>query len=601
MAYDETITVGTQNKSIEIVMRDSATGQGKTGLTPEQVTASYVREGGGSVRVALNSVNWGEVNPTDCPGLYRFAIPNEALADGAAAVTLCFTASGTIDKYVRIALIKADLRDPVRAGLTALPNADAGTNGGLPVAGTGANQISLTGGKVAVRSIDSGVITDSVIADGAITASKFANNAINSQNLAETAAGKVANSVWSHNNRNLSQTPPGVIELLNRLSEQRANYLDLIPNLSTSEDIEDLELGFAGVIDMTSRLYNMTEMFGNPAYPRFKTSALEAAPSGGGGGGGGEDSPGVITLLERLTAARARYLDDIPSLANRLTATRADYLDQIPSLANRLTETRAGHLDHIPGLANRLTATRAGYLDLLPSLANWFTEARLDYMDHIPSLASRLTEIRAGYLDLLPSLAYRLTEDRAGYLDQIPILGYRLTPARASYLEYIPSLAYRLTADRAGYLDQIPTLASRLTETRAGYLDYLETLTTLEGGSRKFKPSAIPNIDKIPTIETDVTSVKNTLAALNARLTETRAGYLDHIPSLANRLTDVRVGHLDHIPSLANRLTEARAGYLDHLNKLNAMIEQSGQDYQFKRSALINSPGGVAVWGGGGG
>lgn len=145
MSYDHTILKGTSSKIVEVVLRDSSTGAGKTGVAHGGVTASYVREGGtrspiglssGAAGDAYVSGKWCEVDPTNCPGLYQLHLPNNALLTGVDSVTITLIATGVIDKVVRISLIDVDLRDAVDAGLT---NLDAtissrGTNSGVATA-----------------------------------------------------------------------------------------------------------------------------------------------------------------------------------------------------------------------------------------------------------------------------------------------------------------------------------------------------------------------------------------------------------------------------------------------------------------------------------
>lgn len=129
MAYDETIKKDTTSKIVEVTLRDSTSGNGKTGLASGSVTAYYCREGGtatlitlaaGTAGDAYSSGKWAEVDGTNQRGLYQFHIPDAALASGVNAVTITFQASGTIDKSMRISLIGLDVRDTVDGGLSNL-------------------------------------------------------------------------------------------------------------------------------------------------------------------------------------------------------------------------------------------------------------------------------------------------------------------------------------------------------------------------------------------------------------------------------------------------------------------------------------------------
>tara|TARA_Y100000361_G_scaffold36089_1_gene30564 strand:- start:22977 stop:24755 length:1779 start_codon:yes stop_codon:yes gene_type:complete len=129
MSYDHTIKKSTTSKIIELMIRDSSTGAGKTSVAHTDVTASYVRESGtrtaislasGSAGDSYSSGKWAEVDSTNTPGLYQLHIPDAALATGANAVTIFLKASSVIDKVIRISLIDADLRNSTTLGLTNL-------------------------------------------------------------------------------------------------------------------------------------------------------------------------------------------------------------------------------------------------------------------------------------------------------------------------------------------------------------------------------------------------------------------------------------------------------------------------------------------------
>jgi len=129
MSFDHTILKGTSSKIIEVILRDSSTGAGKTAVAYTDVTASYVREGSTRTAITLaagtagdsySSGKWCEVDATNCPGLYQLHLPDAALATGVNAVTTTMIASGVIDKVVRISLLDVDLRDATDAGLSNL-------------------------------------------------------------------------------------------------------------------------------------------------------------------------------------------------------------------------------------------------------------------------------------------------------------------------------------------------------------------------------------------------------------------------------------------------------------------------------------------------
>jgi len=108
-SYD--IIAGSVSQMVEVTIRDSTTGQGKTGIAHGDVTARYIRQGS-SAGVAItmaagtlgtwSSGGWVVVDATNSPGRYQFGIPDAALVAGAGAVKLTFKISGAIDKDVEI-------------------------------------------------------------------------------------------------------------------------------------------------------------------------------------------------------------------------------------------------------------------------------------------------------------------------------------------------------------------------------------------------------------------------------------------------------------------------------------------------------------------
>lgn len=202
MSFDMTIKAGTTSKIIELMLRDSGTGLGKTGIVYTGITASYIREGGTRTAITLasgtagdsySSGKFAEIDATNCKGHYQLHIPNAAIAAGVAAVTIVLQASGVIDKTIRIALLTADLRP---------------TSGAIPADATyfGGTAGTFSGGRAEVNTSHWGgtaVASANVLIDGAITAAKIASDAIttakiadNSLTAAKFAAGAFA-AVWT--------------------------------------------------------------------------------------------------------------------------------------------------------------------------------------------------------------------------------------------------------------------------------------------------------------------------------------------------------------------------------------------------------------------
>ncbi len=224
---------GTTSKDVNILIQDSsvATGAGKTGLAYNSgsLIAYYHRQGAASataITLATKTIGtWAtggfvEVDSTHMPGLYELGIPDAALASGATWVIIMLSgASNMAPVVLEIELTAWDNQNATTGGLSALPNAAAAANGGLPTvdannavklqSGTGSNQISLSSGLVTlagvthtgatiptvttatnvttVNGLASGVITATSIAADAITAAKIADGAIDAATFASGA------------------------------------------------------------------------------------------------------------------------------------------------------------------------------------------------------------------------------------------------------------------------------------------------------------------------------------------------------------------------------------------------------------------------------
>jgi hypothetical protein len=156
MAWDQVVPTATTSKLIEVMVRDSTTGAGKTGLAYSSVTFAYWREGASSGVTATcvdmtlgtwTTKGWKEVDDTNQKGVYQFGVPDLALAAGVSAVTINFQASGMIDKSVRILL-----SSPTRglAAPTALPDAAADAAGGLPISDAGGLDMDASAATIAI-------------------------------------------------------------------------------------------------------------------------------------------------------------------------------------------------------------------------------------------------------------------------------------------------------------------------------------------------------------------------------------------------------------------------------------------------------------------
>jgi hypothetical protein len=156
------VTAGSTNKSVYVyfVDDDSGTSPGEptTGLLFSDIetggSASYVRQGAARTDftlVTLASASAAHidggfilVDDTNMPGLYRLDVPDAAFTTGVDQVVIQLVAASgknTVMRPIMVDITDVDLRDGVRGGLTALPNAVVDGAGGLVTSAGGATGI----------------------------------------------------------------------------------------------------------------------------------------------------------------------------------------------------------------------------------------------------------------------------------------------------------------------------------------------------------------------------------------------------------------------------------------------------------------------------
>ena len=209
---------GKTSKLLDVFIQDSSstTGAGLTGLVynTASLTAYYYREGAASATaITLATMTLGTwatggfvvVDGTNLPGLYQLGIPDAALATGADSVVIYLKgAANMVQTLAEIQLVDYDPQDGVRLGLTAIPNAVAAANGGLPTvdasnavqvqSGTGANQISLSSGLVTLAGVThTGAVIPAVTT---VTTATNLTNAPTAGDLTATMKTSVEAAVW---------------------------------------------------------------------------------------------------------------------------------------------------------------------------------------------------------------------------------------------------------------------------------------------------------------------------------------------------------------------------------------------------------------------
>ena len=243
------IKAGATSQTVDVFIQDSTstTGAGKTGLAYNSAgLKAYYRKGATGTATAItlatqtvggaySSGGFVEIDATNMPGLYRLDVPNAAI-DTAGSVSLMLSgATGMAPLPLELQVVAVDLEDGVRLGLTALPNAAAGANTGLPVVGTqvpnatagasggllisGSNSGTTTLGALTVSgalTATGGIVGDITgnlsgsvgsVAVGGIAATSFASGAIDAASLATDAANEIRDAVFAKTLSELTGDP----------------------------------------------------------------------------------------------------------------------------------------------------------------------------------------------------------------------------------------------------------------------------------------------------------------------------------------------------------------------------------------------------------
>jgi len=142
------LKAGLADQSLDIFIQDSSSsvGAGLTGLVYNSASlVCYYRRGHTGTPTALTLATqtvggahsdggFVELSSSNMPGMYRLDLSDAIVAAGVSTVTLMLKgATNMAPVTIELQLVAADLDDGVRLGLTALPNAAAGANNGLPL------------------------------------------------------------------------------------------------------------------------------------------------------------------------------------------------------------------------------------------------------------------------------------------------------------------------------------------------------------------------------------------------------------------------------------------------------------------------------------
>lgn len=195
---------GATSQSIDIWIKDSSSGVG-AGLTGLLYNSAglvwyYHRPGGSPTAITLatlatittawSSGGFKEVDGTNMPGMYRIDVPDAVIASGVDRVYMELKGATNMEPVpIEIILTAMDPQDAVRAGLTALPNANAEAAGGLYTRGSGAGQINQgTNGQIDANAAKIAGTT-AVLTGGILD--------VNAKTADAAVATQVATSVWA--------------------------------------------------------------------------------------------------------------------------------------------------------------------------------------------------------------------------------------------------------------------------------------------------------------------------------------------------------------------------------------------------------------------
>lgn len=196
--YNVTLDASTAGSlKIRIPIRKAGSADFATGSdwTPASGDVKVSKDGG-------TAANIGTL-PSYSQGRWEFILSGTELSAKVIDVTIVDSATKAIDDEAfnvetfghASAMFAGDYVDSVRGGMTALPNAAAGANGGIPLSVDASGRVDvlkINGTSQTARDIGASVIAASVSAGG-IAASSFASGAIDATAFAQAAADKV----WS--------------------------------------------------------------------------------------------------------------------------------------------------------------------------------------------------------------------------------------------------------------------------------------------------------------------------------------------------------------------------------------------------------------------
>ena len=265
--------------------------------------------------------------PTRGAALWKVTLTASELSCAVASVQIVDAATKAVeDQSITIytygnasAAFAGDWSDIVRLGLTAFPNVASGSAGALLVQGTGTAALSCTSGGVTLADgVSHGGTLGSSTAT--IACSRFNATSQTANTSAFTAIGN-----GTGHGLNIGSGSGATGNAIN-LTANSTNGHGLKSTGAGTGDGAELTAGASGAdldADIAGTLSTVTTLTNLPTMPTdWLTSTGLAASAVTEIWAGVTDSSGVTTLLSRLTAARAGYLDNINNAALATTAAQ---------------------------------------------------------------------------------------------------------------------------------------------------------------------------------------------------------------------------------------------------------------------------------------
>lgn len=376
---------------IRVKLRDSAvtTGAGKTGLTisssgllistiaDNEVSATVYSQAGSTIETittlgtyaapTATKCRFKELDATNHKGVYEIQIADARFAVSSAKSLLVSISgvTGVAECDALIPLSDIDPYDATRAGLAALPNVAAGANGGLPLGDASGR----------VNAFMVGILT-SVFTEGAT--GRIAAAFKQFFNITSPAA-TMDHGVLTDTTTTLTNAPSdstGVTTLLSRIPSglftgitSLAQWLGLIAGKQTGNSTARTEVRATGAgsgtfdetTDSQEALRDNVGTAGAAltAVGDTRLANLDAAVSSRSTYAGA-DTSGTTTLLARLSAARAGYLDNLSVGAVALEAS-------LQGLITTIGVSAAGVATAVWGAATRTLSAFGFHVQLATS------------------------------------------------------------------------------------------------------------------------------------------------------------------------------------------------------------------------------------------